>query len=161
MLFHIWELVLYCAGPLLKFVVHDTPTFTNNASSEPGLSNRKWPTCLGELEAQLKKLVGAFPITTHSLYNFISFCLDEQFRWADFSPVQYENWADGEPNGNASYSGCVRMYTSGGIEDGIWDDNFCDERAYNQFVCKTPKCRLLLFFSNFKICQSCLIECDR
>ena len=67
--------------------------------------------------------------------------LDEQFRWADFTPVQYENWADGEPNGNAEDSGCVRMYTSGGIEGGIWDDYFCDERAYNQFVCKTPKCK--------------------
>ena len=51
--------------------------------------------------------------------------------------MQYENWAEGEPNGNASESGCVRMYTSNGIEDGIWDDYFCDH--FNQFVCKTPK----------------------
>ena len=54
-----------------------------------------------------------------------------------FSPLQYENWAEGEPNGNASYSGCVRMYTSNNIEDGIWDDYFCD--SFNQFICKTPK----------------------
>ena len=69
--------------------------------------------------------------------DFFSFIADEEFRWADLSPVQYENWAEGEPNGNASESGCVRMYTSNGIEDGIWDDYFCD--YFNQFVCKTPK----------------------
>ena len=39
------------------------PTSTENASFQPGLSNKKRPTCLGQLEAQLKKLVGAFPIT--------------------------------------------------------------------------------------------------
>ena len=28
---------MYCAGPFLKFVVQDMPTFTQNASSQPGL----------------------------------------------------------------------------------------------------------------------------
>ena len=56
---------MYCTGPFLKFLICATPTFTKNASSEPGLGNRKRPTCLGQLEAQLKKWVGAFPITTY------------------------------------------------------------------------------------------------
>ena len=54
---------MHCTGPFLKFLVCDMPTIEKNASSEPGLSNRKRPTCLGQLEAQLKKWVGAFPIT--------------------------------------------------------------------------------------------------
>ena len=55
---------MYCTGPFLKFFVWDMPTFTKNASSEPGLTNRKWPTCLGQVEEQLKKWVGTFPITS-------------------------------------------------------------------------------------------------
>ena len=54
---------MYCAGPFIKFVVCDMPTIEKNASSVPGLFNGKWPTSLGQLEEQLKKLVSAFPIT--------------------------------------------------------------------------------------------------
>ena len=92
-----------------------------------------------------------------SLHWFSSFVADEQFRWADFSPVQFEKWATGEPNGNASDSGCVRMYTSNGIEDGIWDDYFCD--YHNQFVCKTPKgtqwpCKIFIHATESIICTT-------
>ena len=55
---------MYCAGLFLKFLEQDMPTFTKNALFEPALTNRKWPTCLGQLEEQLKKWVGTFPITT-------------------------------------------------------------------------------------------------
>ena len=41
------------------------PTFTQKASSQPGLTNRKWPTCLCQVDEQLKKWVGSIPITTH------------------------------------------------------------------------------------------------
>ena len=54
---------LYCTCPFLKFLIPDTPTFTQNASSQLGLTNRKWPTCLGQLEEQLEKRVGSIPIT--------------------------------------------------------------------------------------------------
>ena len=54
---------MYCTGPFLKFLVYDTPTFTKNASSQPGLTTGKRPTCLGQIEKQLKKWVGVFPIT--------------------------------------------------------------------------------------------------
>ena len=54
---------MYCTGPFIKFVVHDMPTIKKNASSVPGLSNGKWLTSLGQLEEQLKKMAGAFPIT--------------------------------------------------------------------------------------------------
>ncbi len=54
--------------------------------------------------------------------------------------MQYENWADGEPNGESvDDGGCVRMYTWNNIPDGVWDDYYCDERALNLYVCKMPK----------------------
>ena len=62
---------MYYTCPFLKFVVCDMPTFTKNASFHPGLSSRKRPTCLGQLEAQLTKWVGAFPITAATVYKFI------------------------------------------------------------------------------------------
>ena len=56
-------LEMYCTGPFCKYLVCDTSTIDKNASSVPGLINGKRPVSLGQLEGQLKKLVGAFPIT--------------------------------------------------------------------------------------------------
>ena len=63
-------LVMYCKGPFIKYLVHDTPTIDKNASSVPGLIHGKRPVSLGQLEGQLKKLVVAFPITTCMSINF-------------------------------------------------------------------------------------------
>ena len=60
---------LYYTCPFLKFLIPDMPTFTKNASFQPGLGNRKWPTCLGQVEEQLKKWVGSIPITPILIYE--------------------------------------------------------------------------------------------
>ena len=39
------------------------PELIKNASFMPKLINGKWPVSLGQLEGQLKKVVGTFPIT--------------------------------------------------------------------------------------------------
>ena len=54
---------MYCTGPFCKYLVHDMPTIDKNASSVPGLINERRPVSLGQLEEQLKKVLGAFPIT--------------------------------------------------------------------------------------------------
>ena len=55
---------MYYACPFCKYLVWDTPKIDKNASSVPKIINGKWPVNLGQLEGQLKKVVGAFPITT-------------------------------------------------------------------------------------------------
>ena len=55
---------MYCTGPFCKYLVCDMPTIDKNASSVPGLINGKRHVSLGQLEEQLKKLVGVFPITS-------------------------------------------------------------------------------------------------
>ena len=56
-------LVMYCACPFCKNLVWDMPKIDKNASSVPKLFNGKWPVSLGQLERQLKKVIGVFPIT--------------------------------------------------------------------------------------------------
>ena len=46
---------MYCAGPFLKFLVHDMPTFTKKCLIWAWTHWAKRSTCLGQLEAQLKK----------------------------------------------------------------------------------------------------------
>ena len=41
MCFHIWDLVMYCTGSFIKFVVCNTPTIEKNASFVPGLIAEK------------------------------------------------------------------------------------------------------------------------
>ena len=60
---------IHCTGPFLKFLVHDMPTLKKKASSQPGLSNGKRPVCSCQMEEQLKKWVGAFPITMDTNKN--------------------------------------------------------------------------------------------
>ena len=55
---------MYCPGPFCKYLVHDMPTIDKNTSSVPKLNTGKRPVSLGQLEGQLEKVVGAFPITT-------------------------------------------------------------------------------------------------
>ena len=42
------------------------PQIDKNASSVPKLTSGKWPVSLGQLEAQLKNVVGSFPITAEA-----------------------------------------------------------------------------------------------
>ena len=58
---------MYCAYPFCKYLVQDMPKIDKNASCVPKLINGKWPVSLGLLEGQLKKVVGAFPITAANL----------------------------------------------------------------------------------------------
>ena len=54
------------------------------------------------------------------------------FVWSDGTPMDYSNWASGEPNGHGS-EGCVEMY----VESGKWNDLGCNhDRGY---VCKRPE----------------------
>ena len=60
----------------------DMPTFTQNASSQPGITNRKWPTCLGQVEEQLKKWVGSIPITTFPRLALQKHCANWHRVWS-------------------------------------------------------------------------------
>ena len=50
----------------MLYVTH--PELLKNASSEPGLSNEKLRISLGQNVRQLKKVVGAFPITVYVFF---------------------------------------------------------------------------------------------
>ena len=59
------------------------------------------------------------------------------FQWTDGSPVNYTNWAPGQPD-NLNDSDCVFL-----LPDGTWDDGQCEWRASGNtpakaYVCETP-----------------------
>ena len=58
-------LAMYCTSPFSKYFVCGMPTIDKNASSMPGLIHGKRPVSLRQLEEQLKKMLGAFPITPY------------------------------------------------------------------------------------------------
>ena len=59
------------------------------------------------------------------------------FQWTDGSPVDYTNWAPGQPD-NLADSDCVYL-----LPDGTWDDAQCEWSASGNtpakaYVCETP-----------------------
>ncbi|KAF0296473.1 Low affinity immunoglobulin epsilon Fc receptor [Amphibalanus amphitrite] len=55
---------------------------------------------------------------------------DGHFQWTDGTPVQYVNWADGQPN-DLFDQDCVSVLEDG---SGKWDDNHC---VYTKlFICE-------------------------
>ncbi|XP_070537336.1 C-type mannose receptor 2-like [Ptychodera flava] len=57
-----------------------------------------------------------------------------QFRWTDGSPVNFVNWATGEPNGGTDEN-CVEMHFRG--YGGYWNDMSCDSTA--GYICQAKK----------------------
>ena len=58
--------------------------------------------------------------------------------WHDGTPVDYVNWADGEPTWewNGEHENCVEMWSNG-----YWNDIDC---LYNQlYVCRKEKSKFL------------------
>ena len=66
--------------------------------------------------------------------HLLIFTLDGSYHWADFSQVQYQNWAPGEPNGFSDQH-CGRMFKA--TFKGQWDDFDCSQLHY--YICKMPK----------------------
>ena len=57
-------------------------------------------------------------------------CSDCTFQWEDFSPVDFVNWNDGEPNDAGEGEDCVHFYGS----NGKWNDAPCDRGWY--YICE-------------------------
>merc|ERR550532_1099162 len=56
------------------------------------------------------------------------------WRWTDGSPLQYENWAPGEPSdADGTTENCVEMYQG----NGLWNDIDCD--TLNKIACRNDK----------------------
>ena len=55
---------------------------------------------------------------------------DGHFEWTDGTPVQYVNWADGQPNDLLDQD-CVSVLEDG---SGKWDDNHC--KYTKLFICE-------------------------
>ena len=77
--------------------------------------------------------------------------------WTDGGALQYENWADGEPNGADDREDCGEMWND--QWPAKWNDHRCSD--YKRYVCKAPKSKLpysALFFSvsecKYKTCNS-------
>ena len=70
------------------------------------------------------------------LLGFISYdAFLDGFSWTDGTPVEYTNWAEGEPSDPDGSQGenCVEMYTN----NGQWNDISC--ASQNGYVCKVMR----------------------
>ncbi|KAK5986374.1 hypothetical protein GCK32_008630 [Trichostrongylus colubriformis] len=67
---------------------------------------------------------------------------ETMFMWIDESPLNYKNWAKGEPNNLGGKENCVAIYSKGincTLENDHlkrWIDIPCDYKLYGGFVCK-------------------------
>jgi len=63
------------------------------------------------------------------------------FHWFDGSPVNYVNWAPGEPNnwehGDKTNEECVEVFGKYGYHPKLWNDQRCD--IVQHYVCKAPQ----------------------
>ena len=85
--------------------------------------------------------------------------------WDDRTPVDYVNWANGEPNGAENGENCAEMYDD---EYGKWNDEDCLNNA--GYVCVMSQCKenkfLIIHLYTphmhiFKLCVMCIknVEC--
>ena len=75
--------------------------------------------------------------------NIIFLFLEEDdWKWVDESPFEYNNWQDGEPNNNDDSRYCAYMYNWAGT----WDDTLCTDE--HQFICKAKKSEFLISIKN-------------
>ncbi|XP_044179085.1 uncharacterized protein LOC114946811 isoform X1 [Acropora millepora] len=59
--------------------------------------------------------------------------VEGRYRWeSDNSPVNYTNWARGEPNDYGGVEDCISVY--GGGSTGLWNDDYCDSEHY--YICE-------------------------
>ena len=72
----------------------------------------------------------------------------DQFQHTDGTPVDYVNWANGEPSGAVGgvAQDCVELYPD---SYGKWNDEDCGATA--GYVCKKPKCKHRIFYIYFFI----------
>ena len=77
--------------------------------------------------------------------NSIANTAEGGFRWQDDSPVDYENWANNQPN-NPLLQRCVRMYPN---IYGQWKDDVCIFAS--NYVCMMPQCEFILQKSCCKV----------
>ena len=56
--------------------------------------------------------------------------------WDDRTPVDYVNWANGEPNGAENGENCAELYDD---EYGKWNDEDCLNNA--GYVCVMSQCK--------------------
>ena len=61
-----------------------------------------------------------------------------EYFWIDNSTLDFENWENGEPNGNGpdGYEGCVKIYAN----NGRWNDVVCTDKL--GYICQIPKGRI-------------------
>lgn len=76
--------------------------------------------------------------------------VEGQFEWYDQSPINYTNWAPGEPNQSGNED-CVQIYP-GGSNPGTWNDLNCD--SYNSMsIIEVNLCPITDVTPPITICQ--------
>ncbi|NXL83123.1 MRC1 protein, partial [Alectura lathami] len=90
--------------------------------------------CIHSEEEQ--KLIGTLRKDYHSSYWMGLNALDSDggFKWSDGSPVNFEKWANGEPNNYDGNEKCGVFY---GYGDMKWNDLFCEHMQ--DYVCQIKK----------------------
>jgi hypothetical protein len=71
------------------------------------------------------------------LHDWIYDDYTQKMMWSDESPVDYINWADGEPNNLIDYDSeehCVEMYAHNDHDIGHWNDFPCDNEL--PYICR-------------------------
>ncbi|KAF0313502.1 Alpha-N-acetylgalactosamine-specific lectin [Amphibalanus amphitrite] len=81
----------------------------------------------------LQTFVSAYDYVWIGLHDMTT---EGTFQWTDASPVNFTNWAGGQPD-NLNDSDCVLM-----LRDGTWDDGECERKfghttPAKAYVCKT------------------------
>ncbi|XP_015776212.1 PREDICTED: uncharacterized protein LOC107354273 [Acropora digitifera] len=85
--------------------------------------------------------------------------VEGRYRWeGDNSPVNYTNWARGQPDDYGGVEDCISVY--GGGSTGLWNDDYCDSEHY--YICEKVngmKLKLHRFYfvslrAGFVHCQS-------
>ncbi len=73
------------------------------------------------------------------------------FVWYDQSPVNYSNWAPGEPNNSGGNEDCVQIYP-GGSNPGMWNDLPCSS-ANSKSIIEVNLCPVVRSGPDITICE--------